>query len=314
MRTNAASVHGARLVFVDAAESAWSVQGVDAPATARLSGVAPTSEAFSVGVGGMGRGGDVTVVMDVAAGAEARFGYVQRCRHEQGRGLRRVRRGRRRRRRGGRGIRAVLERAARSGLSLQETASSRVTFRCSRRRRRRSAASTGGESSASSTCVATIAGNVLGRSYDTLMPNYWGTTTFIWDYSLSSVMHALLDPAEMRRQLRHWVVSDTHTLYGTSSLTGGPIGQWYSVNDYAMTRLVRDYVRFTGDVGFLDERADDGRTRARPPPVLGAGLAGAAPIDRRSRTTARSRTCSSASARTRTRSRASMPRTCGTCG
>ena len=27
-----------------------------------------------------------------------------------------------------------------------------------------------------------------------------------------------------------------------------------------MTRLVRDYVRFTGDVGFLDERADDGRT------------------------------------------------------
>ena len=38
-------------------------------------------------------------------------------------------------------------------------------------------------------------GNVLGRSYDTLMPNYWATTTFIWDFSLSSLTHALLDGA-----------------------------------------------------------------------------------------------------------------------
>ena len=64
------------------------------------------------------------------------------------------------------------------------------------------------------------AGNVLGRSYDTLMPNYWATTTFIWDFSLSSVTHALLDPQAMRRQLSHWIASDTHTLFGTSSLTG----------------------------------------------------------------------------------------------
>ena len=102
-------------------------------------------------------------------------------------------------------------------------------------------------------------GNVLGRSYDTLMPNYWATTTFLWDFSLSSVTHALLDPAAMRRQLAHWIDGDTHTHFGTSSLTGGPVGQWYSVNDYAMTRLVRDYVRFTGDTGFLDEPQADGR-------------------------------------------------------
>ena len=48
-----------------------------------------------------------------------------------------------------------------------------------------------------------FAGNVLGRTYDTLMPNYWSTTTFIWDYSLSSLIHALLDPVEMRGQLAH---------------------------------------------------------------------------------------------------------------
>jgi hypothetical protein len=98
-----------------------------------------------------------------------------------------------------------------------------------------------------------FAGNVLGRSYDTVMPNYWGTTTFIWDYSLSSVVHAMLDPVEMRAQLRAWIASDIHTMFGTSSLTGDPAGRWYSVNDYAMTRLVNDYVRITGDTAFLDE-------------------------------------------------------------
>ncbi len=42
----------------------------------------------------------------------------------------------------------------------------------------------------------------LGRSYDTLLPRYWQTMTFIWDYSLSSVVHALLDPQTMRRAPR----------------------------------------------------------------------------------------------------------------
>lgn len=256
---NEASVDGARLVFADSAESAWSVQGVDVPAIARLSGVAPTSEAFSIGVGGMGRGGDVTVVMDVAAGAEARFGYINAVATSKDEAL------------------AVFDAVA-ADVEGAVAASERYW------NVQLEAAVTPGNTEFSGHLPVLettseplrrlywwgilgvvymrrdYAGNVLGRSYDTLMPNYWGTTTFIWDYSLSSVMHALLDPAEMRRQLRHWVVNDTHTLYGTSSLTGGPIGQWYSVNDYAMTRLVRDYVRFTGDVGFLDERADDGRT------------------------------------------------------
>lgn len=256
---NEASVEGDRLLFVDAAETAWSVQGVDVPASSRLSGVAPTSEAFSVGVGGMGRGGDVTVVLDVAAGAEGRFGYVNAVATSRADAF------------------AVFDEVA-GDVEGAVAASERYW------NAQLEAAVTPGnqEFSGHLPVLETsseplrrlywwgilgviymrrdYAGNVLGRSYDTLMPNYWGTTTFIWDYSLSSVMHALLDPAEMRRQLRHWVVSDTHTLYGTSSLTGGPIGQWYSVNDYAMTRLVRDYIRFTGDVGFLDERADDGRT------------------------------------------------------
>jgi len=94
--------------------------------------------------------------------------------------------------------------------------------------------------------------SVLGRTYDTLMPRYWQTTTFIWDYSLSSLTHALLDPEPMRKHIEHWIDLDIHQHFGTEWLTGGPVGQWYSVNDFAMTRLVRDYVRFTGDSGFLD--------------------------------------------------------------
>ncbi|MFG1907331.1 hypothetical protein [Kribbella sp. NPDC048928] len=94
--------------------------------------------------------------------------------------------------------------------------------------------------------------SVLGRTYDTLMPRYWQTTTFIWDYSLSSLTHALLDPEPMRKHIEHWITLDTHKHFGTEWLTGGPVGYWYSVNDFAMTRLVRDYVRFTGDGAFLD--------------------------------------------------------------
>jgi hypothetical protein len=95
--------------------------------------------------------------------------------------------------------------------------------------------------------------SVLGRVYDTLMPRYWQTTTFIWDYALSSIVHALLDPTPMRRQLTHWIGLDIHTHFGTEWQHGAPAGYWYAVNDYAMTRLVREYVRFTGDTGFLAE-------------------------------------------------------------
>lgn len=106
--------------------------------------------------------------------------------------------------------------------------------------------------------------SVLGRTYDTLMPRYWQTTTFIWDYSLSSTVHALLDPAVMRRQIGHWVGLDIDEHFGTEWLTGGPVGNWYSVNHYALTRLVHDYLRLHGDHEFLAEEltTPSGQTRS----------------------------------------------------
>ena len=105
--------------------------------------------------------------------------------------------------------------------------------------------------------------SVLGRSYDTLMPRYWQTCTVMWDYSMSSLVHALLDPATMRRHIEHWVSTDIHTHFGTEWQTGGRVGNWYSVNDYAMTRMVREYVRWTGDRDFLDAKLASGDAESR---------------------------------------------------
>jgi hypothetical protein len=249
-----------RIAFTDDATGAWSVQGVDAAATVRGSGVAPASEEFSIGVGGMGRGGDVTVTLEVPAGGSVRVGYVHAVGSDRAE------------------TEAVFDRVA---ADVPAAVASAERFW-----NEQLAAMFGGtdEYAGRLPVLETTSpalrklywwgalgviwfrrewpGNVLGRTYDTLMPNYWGTNTFIWDYSLSSVVHAMLDPVEMKNQLRAWISSDIHTMFATSAVDGSPIGRWYSVNDFAMTRLVTDYVRFTGDDAFLDEKvaAGDGES------------------------------------------------------
>lgn len=98
--------------------------------------------------------------------------------------------------------------------------------------------------------------SVIGRSYDTLMPRYWATVTFLWDYYLSTRVHVLLDPAVMRTHLEHWIATDTHTHFGTEWLTGATVGNWYSVNDLAMTRMITEYAAWTGDEAWLDSRVE----------------------------------------------------------
>ncbi len=258
--TDAAAVVDSTIEFSSVDAAAWSVQGL-VEGEAALSGVAAPSpaepvEAFEIGIGGNGRGGDLTVALDVPAGGSARTGYVHAI---------------------GTSADAARETFARVATDVPGTVAAAEEFW----NRQLTAAFTPDDDEFSGalpvleTASAPLRriywwavlgviwfrrdweGNVLGRSYDTLMPNYWGTTTFIWDYSLSSVSHALLDPVEMRNQIRHWISLDIHSHFGTSSLTGGPVGRWYSVNDYAMIRRVHDYVRITGDVGFLAEKVGE---------------------------------------------------------
>jgi len=94
--------------------------------------------------------------------------------------------------------------------------------------------------------------SVYGRTYVTLAPRYWETTTFLWDISLSAMLLAQLDPATLKRMLETWMQLDTHKHFGTEFLTGAGVGPWYSVNDFAMCRMAREYVRWTGDHAWLD--------------------------------------------------------------
>ncbi|RPI71797.1 MAG: hypothetical protein EHM47_09445, partial [Ignavibacteriales bacterium] len=102
--------------------------------------------------------------------------------------------------------------------------------------------------------------SVLGRTYDTLIPRYWQSVTFIWDYALSSLTHSLLDPNVMEKYLEHWMLMDVHKHFGTEYLTGGPVGPWYSVNDFAMITIARNFLRWSGNYKWLEkELSNDSR-------------------------------------------------------
>ncbi len=103
----------------------------------------------------------------------------------------------------------------------------------------------------------TTPASVYGTAYVTLAPRYWETTTFLWDISLSSTMLALLDPAVLRRMVETWMTLDIHKHFGTEFLKGEGVGPWYSVNDFAMCRMVREYLRWTGDHAWLDKRVGE---------------------------------------------------------
>lgn len=90
-----------------------------------------------------------------------------------------------------------------------------------------------------------------GRTYTTLMPRYWVTTSFINDWSLTALLLVMLDPACVRRMLELWLERDVHRHFGTEYVSGDSTGNWYSCNDYAMARLITTYVRVTGDFAWL---------------------------------------------------------------
>ncbi len=102
----------------------------------------------------------------------------------------------------------------------------------------------------------TTPASIYGTTYVTLAPRYWETTTFLWDISLSSTMLALLDPKVLRRMVETWMKLDIWKHFGTEFLKGEGVGPWYSVNDFAMCRMARDYLRWTGDFAWLDQHVD----------------------------------------------------------
>ncbi len=86
-------------------------------------------------------------------------------------------------------------------------------------------------------------------------PRLGPTTTFFWDHTEWSRLYALLEPAGLRSWLLRALSGPYDRSFGFDSMNGGPLGNHYAANDYALFRLTEHYVCITGDVGLLGERA-----------------------------------------------------------
>jgi hypothetical protein len=54
-----------------------------------------------------------------------------------------------------------------------------------------------------------------------------------------------------------WLLRDMHQHLATDYLSGEAVGPWYGVNDMAIVRCARSYLRVTGDFAWLDKRVAD---------------------------------------------------------
>ena len=96
-----------------------------------------------------------------------------------------------------------------------------------------------------------------GTTYITLGGHVLPTLSFPWDTSLTSLSLALLDPEALRRLVETWFVQDMHQHLATDYVSGEAVGPWYAVNDMAIVRCARNYLRVTGDYSWLDKRVGD---------------------------------------------------------
>jgi len=87
------------------------------------------------------------------------------------------------------------------------------------------------------------------------------STSFLWEVQLQAPLLARLDPAILRNQLEAFMRADMSNHWGIDVLTGRGVGMWYGVNDGAMITSAADYLRITGDLGWLDTSVDGVQVR-----------------------------------------------------
>jgi hypothetical protein len=97
-----------------------------------------------------------------------------------------------------------------------------------------------------------------GPAYLTLGGHTLPTLSFPWDTSLTGLTLALLDPAALRNIVEVWFVQDMHQHLATDYVSGTAVGPWYAVNDTAIVRCARDYLRVTGDFDWLEKSVGGG--------------------------------------------------------
>ncbi len=96
-------------------------------------------------------------------------------------------------------------------------------------------------------------GGILPRVYKSISPRS-GPTCWLWDTEQAAPGLALLDPQFLREISGAWMRSDIHRGWAVNYLTGRMLGTTYSVNDFALFTTAFEYLRFTRNMGWLDER------------------------------------------------------------
>lgn len=99
--------------------------------------------------------------------------------------------------------------------------------------------------------------SAYGPALLTLSGHVLPTLSFPWDTSLTSLSLALLDPQPLRTLVEIWFQRDMHQHLATDYITGEAVGPWYAVNDMAIVRCARDYLRVTGDFEWLKKQVGD---------------------------------------------------------
>jgi hypothetical protein len=94
--------------------------------------------------------------------------------------------------------------------------------------------------------------------YVAAMPDAeYGTFMYPWDGSYSSEVLAMLDPTGLRAMIGYWARNDIHSLlavaYEEPEKAFLP-GRFYAANGSSFFLAVWNYVNYTGDYDFLDER------------------------------------------------------------
>ena len=92
-------------------------------------------------------------------------------------------------------------------------------------------------------------------------------TQFYWDASMQSTVWALLEPAGMKATLRRWLVQNPRSGQVISlTETNGFDAEvhdritGYAFNACTIFKTAMHYLRVTGDLAFLDEKLEDGKT------------------------------------------------------
>jgi len=98
--------------------------------------------------------------------------------------------------------------------------------------------------------------SAYGPTFLTLSGHVLPTLSFPWDTALSSLSLSLLDPQPLRSLVEIWLQRDMHKHLATDYISGEAVGPWYAVNDMAIVRCARDYLRVTGDFAWLDRPID----------------------------------------------------------